>query len=240
LIALEAGDRRLVLKRYVNREWLAREPDLATREAATLELLSGSPVVAPGLVAVDPDGAATGVPSVLMTRLRGRHRWDPPSVERLADVSLAIREVIAPPGFRPYRRYVQPGVAPPAWTSRPAMWERAIAVADAATVPADQVGFIHRDHHAGNVLWWRGRVSGVVDWVEGCVGPPAVDTARVRINLVASAGFDAARRYARCPGIVINPVWDIVDAVDCLWGYGPDPLHESTEDFVADALAELG
>jgi aminoglycoside phosphotransferase (APT) family kinase protein len=237
--ALEVDGNKLVLKRYVNREWLEREPDLAAREAVALRVLRGASVPVPELVGVDPDGSVTGAPSVLMTRLRGRHRWDPPSIERLADVAVGLHDVEAPADFRRYRRYVGPGVPPPTWTSRPALWERAIAVADAA-VP-DDVGFIHRDHHAGNVLWWRGRVSGVVDFVEACVGPRAVDSARVRPNLVAPCGVEAARRYAACPGIETDPVWDIVDAVDCMWGHGPDPADRDTvEEFVARALADLG
>ena len=239
IVALEAGGRRLVLKRYLQRECLEREPHLAAREATVLELLDDTNVRAPELVAVDADGSDTGAPSVLMTRLQGRHRWDPPSVERLAEVSVVIHEVEAPAGFRQYRRYVRPGAQPPPWSSRPSLWERAIAVADAA-VP-DEVGFIHRDHHAGNVLWWRGRVSGVVDWVEACVGPRAVDSARVRLNLIGSAGAGAVRQYEQCPDIVIDPVWDIVDAVDGLWGTGPNPADRSlVEEFVVQALAELG
>jgi hypothetical protein len=154
-------------------------------------------------------------------------------------VAVAVHDVEAPPGFREYRRYVGPGATPPSWSSRPSLWERAIAVADAA-VP-DDVSFIHRDHHAGNVLWWRGRVSGVVDLVEACIGPAAVDSARVRLNLLGPCGVEAAGRYAACPGIETDPAWDIVDAVDGLWGTGPNPADRLlVEDFVAQALAELG
>ena len=69
---LAGGARMLVLRVHTNDEWLAREPDLAAREAAVLELLAPTPVPAPGLVAVDPDGSAAGRPCVLMERLPGR------------------------------------------------------------------------------------------------------------------------------------------------------------------------
>ena len=117
--------------------------------------------------------------------------------------------------------------------------DRSAAAVDRATAT-----FIQRDHHAGNVLWSYGRVSGVVDWVEACVGPPAVDFARARLNLAAQMGVPAARRYAKCPGIEVDPVWDIVDACDCGRGTngslpGANP-HPGLEAFVADALSELG
>ena len=57
---LESGPRTLVLRIHTNDEWLAREPDLAAREAAVLELLAPTAVPAPELVAVDPDGARPG------------------------------------------------------------------------------------------------------------------------------------------------------------------------------------
>ena len=85
------------------------------------------------------------------------------------------------------------------------------------------------------------RVSGVVDWVEACVGPLAVDSARARLNLAWFVGLDAARRYARCPGVIVDPVWDIVDSCDLGSSDlpGPDARH-GREAFVADALSELG
>src|SRR5439155_25494523 len=53
--------RNLVLRRYVNRAWLAREPDLAEHEARVLSLLAPTGVCAPELVAVDPTGSSCDV-----------------------------------------------------------------------------------------------------------------------------------------------------------------------------------
>jgi hypothetical protein len=54
-------------------------------------------------------------------------------------------------------------------------------------------------------------------------------------------GIGAARRYARCPDINVDPVWDVVMGCD----YGEDDLpgpnaRRGLEAFVADALSELG
>jgi aminoglycoside phosphotransferase (APT) family kinase protein len=235
--------RKLVIRRYTDSDWLRREPDLAEREARVLQWLDGAQGLAtPKLVAVDPDGREVGSPTVLMTRLPGREQWKPPSIEKLAAIAPILHSVPVPPRFRRYRRYYESARrTPPPWSRDPKLWERALAVASGAEVDWSTASFIHRDHHAGNVLWSYGRVSGVVDWVEACVGPPAIDSARVRMNLAAQLGIKAARAYARCPDILVDPVWDIVDACDCGSGDLPGPYGDSgLEAFVADALSELG
>ena len=233
--------RRLVLRRYINTDHVAEEPDIAEREARALELLANERLRTPRLVAVDPAGQELGCPGVLMTRLGGREEWCPPSIERLAAVAPLIHQVRAPRNFRRYYRYYTgEQLVPPVWSKQPKLWERAFEVAEAVNVDDAPSCFIHRDHHAGNVLWSYGRVNGVVDWEPACVGPPAVDFAHVRTNLAAWMGISAARRYAKCPDIEVDPVWDIVDTVDL----GPDfpgpNNRRGREAFVADALSELG
>lgn len=235
--------RKLMLRRYVDLAWLQLEPDLAEREARILQLLElTDDLRAPKLVAVDPYGKELGWPTLLMTRLPGREQWVPPSIERFAAVAPQIHAVPVPAGFRQYRPYYDfSTMKPPDWSSQPKLWERAYAVAEKATVDSASSCFIQRDHHAGNVLWSYGRVSGVVDWVEACVGPPAVDYARARVNLAARVDMSAVRRYARCRDVAVDPVWDVVDACDCGSDGLPGPnARAGLESFVADALSELG
>jgi aminoglycoside phosphotransferase (APT) family kinase protein len=235
--------RRLVMRRYVDRDWLAREPDLASREAKTLRLLEGvSWLRTPKLIAVDPNGREAGWPTVLMSHLGGKAQWCPPSIERFATVAPLIHQIRAPRNFRRFYRYYSGArLRPPTWSNQPRLWERAFEVAEAAKVDEASACFIHRDHHAGNVLWSYGRVNGVVDWEPACIGPPAVDFAHVRTNLAAWMGIGAARRYAKCPDINVDPVWDVVLGCD----YGENDLpgpnaRRGREAFVADALSELG
>lgn len=218
-----------VVKWFVDDAWLQREPDLAAREAAALELLASGALAFPTPRLLD-----VGDRWVRMSRLDGVPVWTPPSVEALAEVAVALHGVAAPPDLRRYRRYdLHPQV--PAWSRRPEMWERAIEVAAGAADLDCSATFIHRDHHAGNVLWVGGAVSGVVDFVEACVGPRAVDAARMRLNLARVGRLDLAARYASCEGIAVDPVWDLVDALDMAPVSGP-----WVEPFVAAALAELG
>ena len=165
-VDVAAGDatRALVLRRLVRADWLAEEPDAAAREARVLALLAPTPVPAPRLVAVDPDGAAAGAPAVLMTRLPGTAVWRPRAVEPflrgLAGVLPAIHAVPVAPGTLPaYAPYALESRTPPSWTRRPAVWERAFARFDAPPPPGP-AGLLHRDHHPGNVLWRDGAVVG--------------------------------------------------------------------------------
>jgi aminoglycoside phosphotransferase (APT) family kinase protein len=151
-----------------------------------------------------------------------------------------IHSVDAPEGFRLYRRY-RGFREPPTWATDVPRWERALEIADGADPLAANRGFIHRDHHPGNVLWSRGRVTGVVDWIEACVGPLAVDAAHCRWNLLRVGRGDLATQYARCDGIVIDPLWDVVNSIDLIAdGMLPGPDAVATEAFLFAALAELG
>ena len=78
--------------------------------------------------------------------------------------------------------------------------------------------FIHRDFHPGNVLWSRGRVTGVVDWTNASAGPPAADVAHCRTNLVIMNGMASADRfrgaYEALTGGKHEAYFDLVDVFD--------------------------
>jgi aminoglycoside phosphotransferase (APT) family kinase protein len=94
----------------VRTDWLGREPDIASREAAALRLLEGTDVSAPCLIAVDADGSASGVPSVLMTRLRGRVVLAPPDIDSwLRQMAAALPRIHA----------ARPSGSEMPWTYRP-------------------------------------------------------------------------------------------------------------------------
>jgi aminoglycoside phosphotransferase (APT) family kinase protein len=259
-IELRPGGRReqLVLRRWVDPQLLAEEPDIAEREARHLEALGPTPVPAPELVAVDPDGSGCGVPAVLTRRLPGRERLAPPGrmdmdswLTGLA-AALPVIHAVDPAVVqrRPYRPYfLDADVRPPAWSRRPRMWERAIEVWR-GPAPEDTPAFVHRDYHPGNVLWARGGVTGVVDWEAASFGPAAVDLAHCRLNLailfdggVAERFLDRWRDAAGRPGYDLHPYWDLAAAVS--WGPTPPvpaptagPRHQ-LEAFVAAAVARL-
>jgi aminoglycoside phosphotransferase (APT) family kinase protein len=220
---------RLVLRRFVRAEWLAEEPDLARHEASALTLLERSEVPAPRLVAFDEHGTRTDVPAVLMTRLKGRIELDPPDLAsylraqaeilpRIHAIRAGARDAI-PAYFRYY-----PSPAVPAGTRHPEVW-RTLTAHASNHPPEGPATFIHRDYHPANVLWSRGRLTGVVDWVNACLGPPEVDVGHARWNLAQLVGVEAADAFlgawlAAAGRSQHDPYWDVVSLLDAGDSYG--------------------
>jgi aminoglycoside phosphotransferase (APT) family kinase protein len=178
-----------------------------------------------------------GAPVVLMTFLEGAvelrpadreagcRRW-PASSGR----STAIRRAAA----WQYASWVDmANLAPPTWTARPRAWERAIAVVGRGGPQADPV-FIHRDYHPTNVLWRDGAISGVVDWVNACRGPAAVDVAHCRTNLAVMYGIAAADRFLEhyreaAAGFVYDAYWDLHSLLE--WCFPELEFYPPWQDF---------
>ena len=215
--AAGGGDHRLVLRRHVRADFLAEEPDVAEREARVLQLLARSAVSAPELVAVDAAGEHCDVPAVLMTRLRGRPDAVPGDLDEwlhgLAGQLTAIHAVAV--GETPVQAYYTyndvDALEPPSWTREPEAWAAVIALARGPAPEAPNC-FIHRDYHPWNVLWWRGRVSAVVDWVNASIGAPHHDAAHCRIALAADQCVEVAERFRAhveaLDGVPHDPYWD--------------------------------
>ncbi len=214
------GDRthRLVLRRWARTD-LATDEGVVENEAAALTLLAAAEGVAtPELVAADPDGDQTDVPALLMTRLPGRDVLAPKDLDAFLDGLVAtLRAVHAvpmpPDALHVYNKWIDAVTGPPSWSTRTDVWERAIEIAN-RPVPRHEALFLHRDYHPGNVLWQRGKISGVVDWPSACRGPSAADVAHCRGNLVLLFGIDVADDFARRYGSVQDLAWhDITNTV---------------------------
>ena len=85
-------------------------------------------------------------------------------------------------------------------------------------VPAYRPTFVHRDFHPGNVLWRRGRLSGVVDWANACRGPAGCDLAHCRANLMELSGRESADRflaaYKSLTGEDYHPYWEVASVLE--------------------------
>jgi Ser/Thr protein kinase RdoA (MazF antagonist) len=75
---------------------------------------------------------------------------------------------------------------------------------------------VHGDYWPGNLLWQRGRLTGVVDWEEPRVGDPTRDVAICRGDLTLLFGRHAAaaflRHYEAAAGHRVSnlPFWDLL------------------------------
>ena len=242
------GVETVVLRRYVLEHLNLEEPDLAEREARVLGLLDACQLSTPQVLAVDPTGDDAGIPTVLMTRVPGRLDWSPADLEpwlrRLAEVLPAIHEAPIAEGVQEFTPYAPESWDPPPWIDA-ALWERAVAVLHGPSLDPDRV-FIHRDYHPGNVLWRRGRVTGVVDWQAASLGPRAADVWHCRGNLLGRFGLDVADRFLELwqsvTGAGYHPWTEAVMLVDAVgWGGRRAPHEQRTlADLLARRLAELG
>jgi aminoglycoside phosphotransferase (APT) family kinase protein len=247
--------RRFMLRRFHNAKRRAHDPWYnPANEALALRLLADSGVPAPRLQAVDLEGAACGVPLLLESWLHGSSEWYPGGLDgylaRVAEVLVAIHAVSVPPGvelarYAPYNEGQRVGWPP--FTTRPGLWENVANALDAPR-PADRETFIHRDYHPGNVLLDGRKMTGVVDWLTAAWGPPGIDLARMRVNLVFEHGRDVADRfvdaYVATGGdpSARNPYWDLLDAADLLSHLTPEPSAAEVsqfEDYVESLLGEV-
>lgn len=249
-LRLSSSDERrtVVLRSHVRREVIEDEPDLVDREAHVLGLLTTASIETPVVLASDPAGARCPVPSILMSRVPGRLEWSPtdldPWLHRLVDVLPVIHDIAVVPGaVQSFRGYPPRSRAAPPWLD-PALWDRALAVFDGPVLDPDAV-FIHRDFHPGNVLWRRGRVSGVVDWPNASIGPRTVDVVHCRTNLTRRFGMEVADRFSdrwqEVTGDPFHPWAEIVLLVDAIGGRWLDePSQRAMSARLARRLADLG
>jgi aminoglycoside phosphotransferase (APT) family kinase protein len=232
-LAVEASGgagHRLVLRRYTDqRLGIDRFYDPAN-EARALALLEETEIPAPRLFAADLVPVVCDVPAVLEAWIPGEPAWTPRDVgvylRSAAETLVRIHAVASgrPEGLPDYVPYaVGDGVdlRPPGRTSRPGLWERVLEVLDGPP-PDERRCFIHRDYHQGNTMTVEDRVVGVIDWPTAAWGPPGIDLARMRLNLVEEVDLPTERRFLEVYGEVggypedRHPYWDLRDAADCL------------------------
>ena len=243
---------RLVLRSYEDREPQTVEPRAVEREVAALAVAARTGLSVPEVVASDVEAGR-----VLMTRLPGRPTMSggPDWLPRLAQTLLAADSVAAPSGMDSYEHWYAIDEGVPSWSRRDASWRRALEHLAAARLPQAPSRFIHRDFHPANVLWSRGRITGVVDWVNGCRGPIEADIAITRVNLALVAGAAAADAFLTACGYEIaagyDPVWDLTVAcsmtdpgsVLALGVFGAlltvDSVCRTLDDVVARAVSNL-
>jgi aminoglycoside phosphotransferase (APT) family kinase protein len=61
------------------------------------------------------------------------------------------------------------------WTTLQRYW---------SNVPEQSPVLVHGDFHAGNLLWYRNDIAGVIDWAEAKLGSPERDLAHLRWETV--------------------------------------------------------
>ncbi|MCA0756698.1 aminoglycoside phosphotransferase family protein [Paenibacillus sp. N4] len=227
-LQLPESVKEVVLRQFDNAEWLSDEPDLPLHEAASLRLALKTGIPSPEVIAVDATGEACGLPALLMSKLEGSVVLEPANrkdwLDQMAEALVRIHAVDSS-GFQwSYFTYNDiPKLQVPDWSPHPKEWQTVIDRVKQPRPPFRPC-FIHRDYHPNNVLWHNGRLSGVVDWVNACIGPQGVDIGHCRNNLAllygvetADAFLSAYRQHAG-DSFQYDPYWELVSLIDILFG----------------------
>jgi aminoglycoside phosphotransferase (APT) family kinase protein len=195
------------------------EPDLE-KEIANLGVVAGSGLPVPTVLATDVAGASTGgFPSLLMTRLPGHVHLTPAEprawIARIAELAARVHSVDLP--AKRFRPWADSWVAVekfqvPVTARKPAVWKAAFGVM-AAAPPNDTPVFLHRDFLPINMLWSRGRITGLVDWNAIYRGSRAIDVGQCRFYLAAlyspEWADDLRSVYESTAGATLDPWWDL-------------------------------
>jgi aminoglycoside phosphotransferase (APT) family kinase protein len=216
--------------RAVLRRWMESEHTHGAlwvrQEAHILEQLAYSDVPSPRVFRIDPTGSSCGEAALLMSHLPGRMELNPSNPDLWLEqfVAMLVRihnlDVRAPEAESWLNRK---SLLVPTWTTRPELWRDAIALMDEKPPKGEQT-FIHHDYQHFNLLWQRGRISGVVDWVFGSMGSPSMDVGHCCLNLAVLYSSAHARRflnlYERESGRTVSAWWEIHELLVYLPGWG--------------------
>lgn len=199
---------RLVLRRYVGGHRHSDAPS-ARREYRTLALLEEHGVDAPKPVWLDADGARFGAPAMVISRLPGMPRMraegDPAGwLAGLAQPLVSIHEIAPTNADLSHLETTTPATMRAelvrglrtdlAGNERGERIFRTLSER-MHEIDAGAPTLVHDDYFPANVLWYRGRVSGVVDWQTAEIGDRRTDVAQLQLDLALMHGPDLAQSF---------------------------------------------
>lgn len=199
----------------VVRRWLCEPesaPALVRREAAGLDALAASGLPIPRLIAADPDGDASGLPTTVTTFVDGSVELAPPNlrvwVRQLAAMLVRIHTVPIP-DLAPCDTWIGHDLV---WLGDQGLIAAATDLAARPTHPEDIV-VSHGDYQHFNVLWHQGEVAHVIDWPNAGLANRGRDVGHCRLNLAVLFSADTAMQflddYEELAGLRVDPAADI-------------------------------
>jgi aminoglycoside phosphotransferase (APT) family kinase protein len=249
------GHHRCVLRRWVD-DLASEGLENVLREARILQQLERTGIPAPRLLAIDPNGDESGDPALLMSYLDGHVELTPTDrddwLRQIASMLVRIHntEIDAPVAESWLDRS---RLVVPEWSKRPDVWREAIALMEETPSVAEPC-FIHHDYQQFNLLWRRGSLTSVVDWVWGSLGSPDIDVAHLRLNFSVLYSSQLAEQfldlYESLSGRIVDRWWDVEGLLLYLPGWGGflqqqagrrltvvfDGMHERVEETLLSAL----
>ena len=194
----------------------------ASSEWSRLEFAQRATAPVPEPIAADLESVWFGRPAVVMSRLPGRPDVTPKDadswVAALAQALSHVHETVLdgaagaltpPPPIETWH--------PPAGEHDPLTAAAASAVTARLPSLSSERVFTHGDFHPGNVLWHRGRISGVVDWSAAGLDARWSELAYCRADVCLLLGPDVADRLADAYSDIVGYRSDDLAVYDLMW-----------------------
>jgi aminoglycoside phosphotransferase (APT) family kinase protein len=219
VLTLETPDgprSRVVLRRYVPGRGNHGQADAAAREFRTLSVLVERGITAPRPILLDVDGRFFQVPTIVESLVPGRPLVMPRDfggwTHGLAAALVAIHRVTPRNADLSHlKTFLRAEMtAEVAKGTAGASTKYADLRRDPLSLRAQQAlerllpgvtwvepCLVHDDYYPGNVLWHRGRVSGIVDWTTSEVGDRRADVAQCAIDIALMQALDVADSFLR-------------------------------------------
>jgi len=207
-IETSAGARcSVVLRRYVP-GWRNSTPERASFEFDVLGLVESAGIPSPRRLLLDAEGHYFDTPAMVLSYLPGRSFFSPAHLSRWTDGlarGLALVHAVTPDHYDlswlpgdpvqdiraeiDHRREQLPDME--------ALGHEAFAALQDQLdrVQRWQSCLIHDDYWPGNTVWYRGRLTGVIDWTDAKLGDPRADLSQCRADLVLSHGIGEADAF---------------------------------------------
>ena len=216
VVSLPSGTQRLILRSFVS-EWQGTPSDKAKFSSMVQSALTASGVAVPRVIWADISGERLGCPSILETRLPGRVSWPsasrPGAPQQLGKALRAIHTVAAPSGLPNPSGWVR-------WTmhsdsgrsgwlhAHPKVGLVAEAISSAAERPLRRRPVCsHGDFGPGNALWFRGQLSGIIDWETAQQAPPGSDVGACRFDCFVTGGPAVAEAFLEGYSAEVQDSW---------------------------------
>ena len=183
----------------------------ARREFKAFELMNRSGIPSPEPLFLDVRGELLGAPGIVTRIVPGALVLDAPPEPLVwaRKLALMLARIHAIPLDEEARRFLLDANAEASWflneESAPAymqaypggaeLWQAAReAFPRLRPVPP---ALVHIDYWSGNILWYEGEISAVLDWEEAACGDPVIDVAYARMNMILMGVPEAAVEFLR-------------------------------------------
>ncbi|MEY2471979.1 MAG: hypothetical protein QOK28_1308 [Actinomycetota bacterium] len=208
--------------------------DSAPQEWSRLQFAQRVTVPVPEPVAVDLEATWFGRPAIVMSRLTGRPIVDPKEADAwLASLARALIELHETAVDGADGALTRPPLAetwrPPPGHHDPLTSRAVNAVRAHLPALTSEHVFTHGDFNPSNVLWSRGRVSGVVDWSAARLDSRWSELAYCRGAVCLLLGPDVADRLADAYTNIVGYASDEVAVYDLMAVSSQHYLAESLE-----------